>query len=135
MLYNYLIKIYQKIKKSLICEDIMEKRSVISINSDKMGHSDDELGSILIQSFINTLIKQDPLPSTIIFYNAGVLLCTKDSPVVESLNKLEENGVNILLCGTCADFFNIKDNIGAGTISNMYTIQETLNKAPRIITP
>ena len=111
------------------------KRSVININSNKMGSGDDDLGIILIQSFINTINKLDPLPSAIVFYNAGVLLCTKESLVIDSLKTLEENGIEILICGTCADFFNIKNSIGAGTISNMYTIMETLNSAPIIVTP
>ncbi|MBN2616853.1 MAG: sulfurtransferase-like selenium metabolism protein YedF [Spirochaetales bacterium] len=110
-------------------------RSVISINSNKMGHGSDDLGSILMQSFVNTLGKLDPLPSSIIFYNSGVLLCSKDSLVIDSLKKYEEMDISILLCGTCVEFYNIKDNLGAGKISNMYSIQETLNKAPRIITP
>ncbi|WP_137221348.1 sulfurtransferase-like selenium metabolism protein YedF [Shewanella sp. MEBiC00475] len=110
-------------------------RSVINISSSKMGVGDDDLGDILMQSFINSLIQLDPLPSTIILYNSGVLLCTNDSAVLESLNALEAKGVNILLCGTCADFYNIKDKIGAGTISNMYTIVETLNRSDKIINP
>ena len=109
--------------------------SVINISSNKMGSGDDDLGDILMQSFINTLIQLTPLPSTITIYNAGVLLCTKDSPVLASLNALEAKGVNILLCGTCADFYHIKDNIGAGKISNMYTIVETLNHSDKIINP
>ena len=110
-------------------------KSVINISSNKMGAGDDDLGDILMQSFINTLIQLVPLPSTIILYNAGVLLCTKDSPVLDSLNALETKGVNILLCGTCVDFYNIKDNIAAGKISNMYTIVETLNNSDKIINP
>lgn len=113
----------------------MDTRSVISINSNTMGHGDDELGTILMQAFINTLHKQETLPSVIVFYNAGVLLCTKDSPVQAALSELHERGVELLLCGTCVDFYDIRANLGVGTISNMFTIQETLNTAPRIITP
>jgi len=112
-----------------------EKQSVVNITSDKMGRGDDDLGGILMQSFVNTLIKLDPIPSKIIFYNSAVTLCIESSPVVDSLKELENKGVELLICGTCADFFDIKDKIGAGTISNMYTILETLNSADRVITP
>ncbi len=109
--------------------------SVISITSDKMGQGDDELGAILMQAFINTLKKQSPLPATVIFYNAGVLLCQQDSPVVPALTELSELGVKLILCGTCVDFYGIKDKLAIGEISNMFTIQETLNHAARIIAP
>ena len=109
--------------------------SVINISSNRMGKGDDDLGDILMQSFINTLVKLDPLPSTIILYNSAVLLCTKNSAVIDSLNTLEEKGIKILICGTCADFYNVREDISTGTISNMYTIMETLNKSDKIITP
>lgn len=115
-------------------ESKLTKR-VINICSNKMGRGDDDLGDILIQSFVNTLIQLDPLPSTIILYNSAVLLCTEDSAVLDSLKALELKNVNILVCGTCADFYNIKDKIAVGTISNMYAIVETLNNADRIINP
>ena len=45
----------------------------------------------------------------------------------------EAQGVEILTCGTCLDYYGIKDKLAVGTVSNMYTIVEKLNNADKII--
>lgn len=107
---------------------------VFCFRNDRMGEGPEELGKILIQGCCNTLVELDPLPSALVFYNSGVHLTLKNSPVVESLKELEKKGVRILVCGTCADYFNVKDDVTAGTISNMYDILECLSSA-RVVTP
>ncbi len=111
------------------------RKHVICIKNDKMGFGPDELGSILIKGFINTIKEIKPLPEKIIFYNTGVNLTVKDSQVINSLKELEEMGMTILVCGTCADYFNIKKKVAVGTISNMYDITESLTKASKVIYP
>ena len=108
---------------------------VIVIKSDIMGTGSDELGAILMKAFINTIPEINPLPQTIVFYNSGILLAVEDSPVIESLGELEQRGVKILICGTCADYYHKKEKIGIGTISNMYSILETMTCAEKIICP
>jgi selenium metabolism protein YedF len=108
---------------------------VIVFKSDKMGTGDDELGEILIKAFVNTIKEINPLPSALIFYNIGVLLSSEGSPVLDSLKDLENKGVNIISCGTCLDYYNLKNSLRVGSISNMYTIMETLSKAQTIIYP
>jgi selenium metabolism protein YedF len=108
---------------------------VILIASDKMGSGPDELGTILMKAFINTIKEVKPLPSKIIFYNGGILLTAEGSPIVTSIRELESAGVEVLVCGTCVNYYEKKDMIRVGTISNMYTILETLTAASRIIKP
>ncbi len=108
---------------------------VIVVKSNRMGAGDDELGTILLKAFINTIKEVEPLPGSIVFYNSGVLMTTDDSPVVEALRELEKQGVTLLICGTCAEFFGIKTNLSIGTISNMYSILETITAAGKIIEP
>lgn len=112
-----------------------DQNRVIVIKNNKMGMGEDELGSILIQGFINTIKAVSPLPHKIIFYNNGVKLTLKDSPVIESLKELEKLGIKLLVCGTCADYFRIKDKIGCGSISNMYDILDSLTQSSLVITP
>lgn len=109
--------------------------NVFVISSDTMGKGDDELGAALMKAFIHTILNLDYLPDTLIFYNSGVKLTVKDSGALDDLKKLEEQGVEILVCGTCANFFNIKDDIAAGVISNMYDIAGAMSKAGRIVMP
>lgn len=121
------------------CSVPMDKEAsgkhVICIKNDKMGFGSDELGQILMKGFINTIKEVKPLPEKIIFYNSSVHLTIEDSQVLDSLKELEELGIKMLICGTCADYFNIKDKIAVGTISNMYDITESLTKASKVIYP
>ena len=106
---------------------------VIVIGSDTMGRGDDELGSVLMKSFIHTLLETSPQPESIIFFNTGVKLTIQGSEVLEDLRALSERGVKILVCGTCLGFFEIKDRLAAGTVSNMYDITETMTGAGRLV--
>ena len=108
---------------------------VIVISSDRMGRGDDELGYVLIRSFIHTMLSLEPLPQTLIFYNTGVKLTVKDSEVIDDLRELEKAGVTILICGTCANYFGISNNLGVGAISNMYDITSTMAGAGRLVVP
>lgn len=112
-----------------------DKGYVVVVKSDKMGQGDDNLGSILIRAFINSLKDADKLPTHIILYNAGVKLALKGTDSGASLVNLEALGVKIIVCGTCVDFFGIKEEIAAGTISNMYQITKFTAEAGHVIYP
>ncbi len=118
-----------------INNSLPETGNIVCFKSDKMGFGSEELGSILIKGCINTIKEITPLPSKLIFYNSGVKLTVSDSPIIASLKELESFGVEILICGTCADFFDIKKNISVGKISNMYDILNTLSKSLKVIYP
>lgn len=108
---------------------------VVVIGENRMGRGNDELGYILIRSFIHTLLSLDPLPGYLIFFNTGVKLVVRDSDVLDDLQELETKGVKLIVCGTCTNFFDISKDIAAGSISNMYDIVETMKKAGKIIAP
>jgi selenium metabolism protein YedF len=106
---------------------------VVVIPSDQMGRGEEELGHILIRSFLHALAEVSGRPDIMIFFNTGVKLAVVGSEVVEDLQTLEKNGVEILICGTCLDYFNLKGKIAVGQVSNMYTIAETMLAAGRLI--
>jgi selenium metabolism protein YedF len=106
---------------------------VIVIGSDTMGKGNDELGTVLMKSFIHTLLETSPQADSIIFFNTGVKLTIQGSEVLEDIRTLSERGVKILVCGTCLGFFEIKDRLAAGIISNMYDITETMTGAGRLV--
>lgn len=108
---------------------------VVVVSSDKMGEGDPQLGAILMKGFLNALIEQPVLPTHLLFYNAGVKLTTVDSGVSSALLALEESGVEILICGTCVDFYDIRSQLVVGMISNMFTLTETMAKTGHIIKP
>ena len=86
-----------------------------------------------MKSYIFALSEADLIPNDLLFINGGVKLTIEDSPVLDSLKKLISRGTNILVCGTCLDFFNVKDKLSIGEITNMYTIVELMNNADNTI--
>jgi selenium metabolism protein YedF len=109
---------------------------VLFVASEHMGQGEHaELGNILIRAFFHTLGEVEPLPETIIFINSGIKLVTEGSPVVEDLEALCSQGIEVLACGTCLDYYGLKDKLAVGEISNMYTIAETLLGAGKVVKP
>jgi selenium metabolism protein YedF len=106
---------------------------VLAVPSDIMGRGDEELGGILVRAFFHTLGEVEPLPQTLIFFNSGVKLVVEGSPVVEDLQALEARGIEILACGTCLGYYELKDKVAVGEVSNMYTIAETLLSAGKVV--
>ncbi len=107
--------------------------SVLLVASEIVGRGDEELGHILVRSFFHALGEVQPLPDTIIFLNSGVKLVAAGSPVVADLSGLSDRGVAILACGTCLGYYELKDKVAVGEISNMYAIAETLLSARKVI--
>ena len=106
---------------------------VLTVPSDTMGRGDEELGGILMRAFFHTLGEVEPLPDTIIFFNSGVKLVVEDSPVVEDLQALKDRGIEILACGTCLGYYELKDKVAVGEVTNMYTIAEALLGAGKVV--
>lgn len=113
-------------------KEAKDEKFVIVIGQDKLGE-DEKLGNILMKGYIFALSEADVVPTDLIFLNSGAKLTTKDSVVLDSLKKLEERNVKIQVCGTCLDFYNIKEELSIGEISNMYSIVETMNTADKVI--
>jgi selenium metabolism protein YedF len=107
---------------------------VLVVPDEFMGRGEhDELGHVLMRSFFHTLGEIEPLPKTIIFFNSGVKLVVDGSPVIEDLRALDAEGVEILACGTCLGYYELKDDVAVGTVSNMYTIAETMLGADHLV--
>lgn len=108
---------------------ISNRDVAILVRSDLFGSGNDELGAILMKSFMYALTEMDNRISHLIFMNGGVRLSVEGSPVLEHLQLLEEAGVEIMSCGTCLDFLQLKEKLAVGQITNMYTALETLTQA------
>jgi selenium metabolism protein YedF len=119
----------------LYCEPQLKKSYAILFRNDKLGTGPDELCSILIKTFINTIKEVSPLPTALVFYTNGIHLTVEGSAVLAPLKELESRGVTILVCGTCLDYFNKKADLRVGKVSNMFTILETLSTAGHVIEP
>lgn len=115
--------------------DSRKKGMVVVLSANVMGGGDEKLGKTLMKAFVFALTKQDVLPDTILCYNSGAYLTCEGSDSLDDFKELEAEGVNIMTCGTCLDFYGIKDTLAVGTVTNMYDIVETMEKAKQIIRP
>ena len=112
-----------------------KKNTVVVISSKAMGHGGDELGTALMKGFLYALSQQEELPSAMLFYNSGAKLTAEGAVTVEDLKNLEAQGVEILTCGTCLDYYGLKDTLLVGSVTNMYTIVEKLTGADLVVKP
>ena len=110
-----------------------EKGLVYLITADSMGRGDESLGRVLMQKFLATIADRPEVPEAVIFINGGVFLTTEGTPVMEPLKDLESRGSAVLSCGTCLEFFNLRDKITAGKPSNMHEIAAYLSTNNAIV--
>jgi len=110
---------------------------VVQVAADRMGQGDDELGVLLLRSFLKTQaqLEAQHRPDAILFYNAGVKLCCEGSDLLEDLRRLEARGVEIIACGTCLNFFGLAPKLAVGRGSDMLEIASRLAGAGRIVRP
>ena len=100
-----------------------------------MGSGDEKLGKKLMKAFIFALTSQDEIPDKVICYNTGARLTTLDADTVKDLKTLEAAGTTVMTCGTCLDFYGLKDQLQVGIVSNMYDIVEAQMSAALVIRP
>ncbi len=125
----------QKREEETPSTGMQEKKVVVFVTADTMGRGDDKLGAILMKSFLFSVKELKPLPWRLILINGGVRLSCEGSECLPQLQELEERGVEILSCGTCLDFFNLKEKLKAGRVSNMFEITSSLTDATHVLKP
>ena len=111
------------------------KKTVVVISSKAMGEGSDELGTALMKGFIYALSQQEELPATILFYNGGASITCEGSVSLEDLKSMEAQGVEILTCGTCLNYYGLSDKLKVGDVTNMYVIAEKLTTADLVVKP
>lgn len=112
-----------------------QKNIVVAVGADHMGEGSNELGQALLKGFLFALTMQEELPTTVLFFNGGAHLTCEGSDSLEDLRALEEKGVEILTCGTCLDYYGLKDKLAVGGVTNMYDIVEKQMKATLVVKP
>ena len=101
---------------------------IFLIQSEGLGRGDERLGSILMINFLRFLGESQDKPSGMIFWNTGVRLLCQGSKLLEPLKRLEKQGVELLACTTCLEYFELTDELAVGKPTNMVkTIQSMLN--------
>lgn len=123
-------------KSEDVCEPCTSpgNKTVIIFGSDVLGSGSQELGKVLMKSYIYAVLEGEDIPQAAIFLNRGIFLTIEGSDVLDDLKKLEKRGVEILSCGTCLEFFERKEKLAVGGITNMYTITEKMAAADKVFT-
>ena len=93
------------------------------------------MGYVLIRAFLHTIALQAEKPDIMIFYNTGVKLAIQESEVLDDLKELASAGVEMLVCGTCLNYFEAKEKLSVGVVSNMYDIAGIMSRAGRLLVP
>lgn len=115
--------------------DQRRKGLLVVLSASTMGSGDEKLGAALMKAFVFALTKQEQLPETILCYNSGAYLTCEGADTLEDLKALEAEGVTILTCGTCLDFYGLKDKLAVGGVTNMYDIVERMETARAVVKP
>ncbi len=110
----------------------MIQKPVYVFSSDTIGQGSEELGEVLTRGMFRTLISVEPTPEAIVFLNSGVKLLVKED-VLENIQILKETGTRILGCGTCLDYYQLKDQVKSEMVSNMKDILTTLSNSPKVV--
>jgi len=109
--------------------------TVVQITAATMGAGNDELGALLMRSFVKTQADLESKPDAILFYNAGVKLCCEGSLLLDDIRELETSGIEIIACGTCLNFFELGDQLAVGRVTDMLEIAGRLAAAGRVVRP
>jgi selenium metabolism protein YedF len=100
----------------------------ILIQSGVLGRGDDELGMLLMANFLRLLGENREKPKALVFWNTGVRLVCEGSWALGHIKKLEEQGVEVLACTTCLEYFELTDKLKIGKPTTMLkSIQSMLN--------
>ncbi|MCL2684160.1 MAG: sulfurtransferase-like selenium metabolism protein YedF, partial [Synergistaceae bacterium] len=106
---------------------------VVMIGADHMGEGSEELGRMLIKSFIYSLTQLAAPPAAVIFLNGGARLTSEGSNAVPDLRTLLNKGVEILTCGACVNYYGLKENLAVGEITDMMTITSRAVSAGQLV--
>ena len=99
---------------------------IFLIQSEGLGRGDEQLGSMLMANFLRFLGESQDKPSGLIFWNAGVRLLCQGSPVLNRLKQLEEQGMELLACTTCLEYFGLMDKLAVGKPTTMVKSIQTM---------
>jgi len=109
------------------------EKIMVLIAQDRIGRGDDRLGASLMQNFLKTLKEMGPDLWRLVFLNAGVKLTVEGAETVAVLKELEDQGVSILVCGTCLNFFGLLEKKQVGETTNMLDIVTSMQVAGKVV--
>lgn len=111
----------------------MDSNSVLLFTRYGLGDAPQALQQLLAKKFLSLLVDSGALPAKILFYTDGVKLACEGSPVLEQLGALQARGVELILCSTCLEYYNLTEQVSVGIVGGMPDIIEAMQKAGKVI--
>jgi hypothetical protein len=111
----------------------VQKSTLVVVTRNGMGHAAPDLQQKLIGSWLGLVAENGMLPGAVALYSEGVKLAARGSPHLDALRALEEQGVHLILCKTCIDYYGLEDQIEVGIVGGMGDILAAQWKAGKVI--
>ena len=110
-------------------------RTVVLIKQDTFGSGDQDFGQVLINVFLQTILDSGLRPQVILLANSGVKLLAVNSQTTKVLADFQSQGVPVLACGLCLEYYKLKEAVPPEQITSMYEICQYLFASDRVISP
>ena len=111
------------------------RRTLVLLTTERLGQGDDLLGEKLMGNFLATLPEMEPNLWRIVMLNGGVKLAATEGKALDALRKLADDGIGILVCGTCLEHYGLLEQKAVGETTNMLDIVTSLDLADKVIRP
>ena len=108
-------------------------KTVILFTRNGLGEGPEGLQQALVVKYLSLLAQEEQKPSQILFYTEGVKLVCEGSPVLGWLRNLEEAGVELIVCSTCLEYFELSDQVRVGKVGGMFGILAALQQAEKVV--
>jgi selenium metabolism protein YedF len=113
----------------------IDKDLLLVIGSSGLGDGEPDLGEKLMRTFLKVLLESGDLPAKIICMSSGIFLTTQHSPVLGILKGYEEQGAEILSCGTCLDYYGRREKLEVGNPTNMVETVHAMKSFKKVLKP
>lgn len=111
-----------------------EEGTTFFLSAETVGRGEPELGRTLMKMLLNALADAPRPPARLLLMNSGVKLVVEGADSVPALQNLACLGTQILVCGTCLDYYGLRERMAVGTIGNMQEISEAMACASNTVT-
>ena len=110
-------------------------KTVVLVAKDYLGDGDRGLSTRLLAMALYAFSQAEELPTHILMMNSGVKLAAdRNGEAASHLLELAGSNVEILTCGTCLEFYGVKDDQFVGRVSNMYELVGIMTQAQNVNT-
>lgn len=113
--------------------EMSQDQFIVVFTKDRVGEGSNDLGNMLVGGMLTTLTETERIPDKVIFMNSGINLVIEGSPVLDLLKSMEQKGCELLVCGTCLDYFGKMDDLRVGRVSNMLEILDHMATYSKVI--